>query len=97
MKKFIFPVVFALAAGLGLSGCGGGDDDGDLGQQQAELDCKQARIDQIEALQAIDPRSDAQQAELDAFYAQLEAEAEDPNLTCSGPVDTGEATDGSSN
>ncbi|MEE8425127.1 MAG: hypothetical protein V3S11_04835 [Elusimicrobiota bacterium] len=82
MKKFIFPVVFALAAGFGFSGCGG-DDEG-LEEQQAELTCKQERIDQIEALQLIDPRSDAQQAELDAFYAQLEAEAEDPNLTCLG-------------
>ncbi len=83
MKKIIFPVILALACGVGFTACGGGGSDAEeqYREEEAKLNEQQAKVDRIKILQAKvadGTITEEEQAELDELYVWLEETSPNP-------------------
>ena len=80
MFRIIFPVLLGFCLFGSFTACGGGSAD-DLAEQQAELDEREALIDEIRELQKKQSQGTltaAEEARLAELYALLDEEGENP-------------------
>ncbi len=76
----ILPLLMVLSFGVGFTACGGDSAD-DLKAKQTELDEREARMDEMKALQRkqnLGTATAADEARLAELYALLEEEGENP-------------------